>query len=178
MPLNAIYCELVILKRGFALKIDNAAKWMVVVAIAAGGVYATNLLILLWAAWPVWWISKHFFNDDKQLIIPALSVNAAHALLFILSGVLAGSFIVIALDLLVYAIGLLWLIKKPSGGPLYFLGIYQIALLIANGIVFIDTPTWNVAHKILLAHLIWRALALFLLVNLFFKIREKPFQNA
>lgn len=159
------------------MKIHNAARWTVVVAIAAVGTYATNLLILLFAAGVVWWISGNLLNDEKKLIIPVLSVNTAHALLFCLGGVLAGSLMVNAVDLLVYVIGLLWLIRKPSSEPLYFLGAYQIALLVINSIVFIDTPTWNVAHKILLAHLIWRALALFLLIKLFLVIRQKLFQN-
>jgi hypothetical protein len=161
-------------KKKFASKISSAAGWAVV---AMAGMYANNLLILMLLMWGTWWISANLLSNEKKLIIPVLAVNAGHGLLFCISAALTGTLFVNSIDLLVYAIGLIWLVKKPSPGPLYFLGAYQTILLVINGINFAAMADGSVGYKILLATLIWRALALFFIIRLFITLRVKAIQT-
>jgi len=99
--------------------------------------------------------------------VPAFSVNAGHFLWLSLSLFLVHPAPVAAIgpDLVIYAIGLAWLVVKPSSGPLYLLGIYQVVLLGVNGYAFAHATVGSVEHKALLIHLIWRAMALFFMTK-------------
>jgi hypothetical protein len=161
-------------KEGLASKAGSAAGW---VGGAAVGTYSgINLLIPLFATGGVWWVSTRLLRDEKKLIIPALSVNAGHFLWLGLGIALTGALNANVADLLVYAIGLLWLIKMPSTGPLYLLGAYQSLSFTVNAVAFAGAAIGSSDHKALLVHLIWRGIALFLIVKLFLAIRQKVSQ--
>lgn len=161
-------------KRGLASKAGNAAGF--IGGVAVGTYSGINLLIPLFATGVVLWISTKLLTDEKKLVIPALSVNVGHFLWLglgiALTGVLNANFA----DLLVYAIGLLWLIKKPSTGPLYLLGAYQSLSFSVNAVAFAGAAIGSSDHKALLIHLIWRGMALFLIVKLFLALRQKASQ--
>ncbi len=161
-------------KEGLALKARSTAGWILGAAVGTySGIY---LLIPLFATGIVWWACTKLLSDEKRLIIPALSVNAGHFLWLGLGVALTGVLNANSADLLVYAVGLLWLIKKPSVGPLYLLGAYQALSLAVNAVAFADAVVGSSDHKALLVHLIWRALALFLMVKLFLALRQKASQ--
>ena len=138
---------------------------------ALGKYSGINLIIPALTTGGVWWSAKRILGAEKQLIVPALSVNAGHFLWLGLGLVLTGDFSV-AGDLLVYAIGLFWLVKKPRPGPLYLLGAYQAISLVVNSVAFIDAAVGSAAHKALLIHVVWRIWALFLLTKLYLTIRR------
>jgi len=104
------------------------------------------------------------------------SVNAGHCLWLSLGLLLIRPAPVASVgpDLVLYAIGLTWLISKPSSAPLYFLGFYQAVSLAVNGYAFSGAAMGTAAHKALLVHLIWRTMALFLIAKLFLKLRQQP----
>lgn len=151
------------------------------IAGAAIGIYSgINMLIPLFATGAVWWGGSRLLKDEKKVILPAFSVNAGHFLWLTLALVLkgAGAFATLGGDLFIYAIGLVWLLKKPSLGPLYFLGIFQLVSLGINCYSFAEATVGSAPHKALLVHVIWRALALFFVLKLFLILRKKPKTDA
>ena len=147
------------------------------IAGAAIGIYSgINMLIPLFATGAVWWAGSKLLKDEKKVILPAFAVNAGHFLWLALALVLmgAGAFTTVGGDLIVYVIGLAWLLKKPSLGPLYLLGIFQLVSLSINGYSFAEAAVGSAPHKALLVHVIWRALALFFMFKLFLALRKKP----
>jgi len=161
-------------KESLISKALGIISWIVGASI---GIYSgINLLIPLFATGAVWWAGSKLLKDEKRMILPAFSVNAGHFLWLALALVLigAGAFATVGSDLIVYFIGLVWLLKKPSLGPLYLLGIFQLASLGINGYSLAEAAIGSAQHKALLIHVIWRALALFFIVKLFLVLRRKP----
>lgn len=161
-------------KESLMSKALGIGTWIMGTAI---GLYSgINLLIPLFATGAVWWATSKFLKDDKKVIVPAFSVNAGHSLWLSLALLLVGAhaFANVGSDLIVYFVGLVWLLKKPSLGPLYLLGIFQLASLGINGYALTEAAVGSAQHKALLVHVIWRALALFLMLKLFLILKKKP----
>ena len=139
-----------------------------------------NMLIPLFATGAVWWGGSRLLRDEKKVILPAFSINAGHFLWLALALVLAGpdAFAAVGADLVVYVIGLVWLLTKPSLGPLYLLGIFQLVSLGINGYSLAEATIGSAPHKALLVHVIWRSLALFFVLKLFLVLRKKPKTDA
>ena len=155
---------------------EKALGILGVIAGLAIGTYAGfNILIPVVALGIVSWGATKLFQDDKKAIIPAVSVNTAHFLWLVVGLVLSRGAALEALgfDLVVYAIGLTWLLVKPSRGPLYLLGIYQLVSLGVNGYAFAEATFRSAEHKALLVHVLWRAMALFVMFKLFFILKKK-----
>lgn len=156
-------------KNGLGAKALAIAGW---IGGAAVGKYSgISLLIPALATGGIWWSAKRILRAEKQPIVPALSVNTGHFLWLLLGFVITGDPNITG-DLFVYAIGLLWLIKKPLTGPLYLLGGYQAFSLVVNSVAFIDAAVGSAAHKALLVHIVWRVWALVLIVKLHLAIRQ------
>ena len=159
-------------KESLMSKALGIVSWIVGAAI---GIYSgINLLIPAFTTGAVWWAGSKLLKDEKKEILPTLSVNAGHFLWLSLAPVLmgTGALSTVGGDLIVYVIGLAWLLKKPSFGPLYLLGIFQILSLGINGYSFAEAAVGSASHKALLAHVIWRALALFFIFKLFLVLRK------
>lgn len=156
-------------KDGLGAKALAIASW---IGGAAVGKYSSmSLLIPALATGGIWWSTKRILGAEKQLIVPVLSVNAGHFLWLLLGCVLTKD-LSLSGDLVIYAIGLFWLVKKPLAGPLYLLGAYQAFSLVVNSVAFIDAAVGSAAHKALLVHVVWRVWALFLIVKLYLSIRQ------
>ena len=143
---------------------------------AVVGQYAgVNLLIPLFATGLVWWVGTKVFKDEKKEILPTFAFNAGHFLWLVLGAFMLGAsaFASLGLDLAVYAIGLIWLFKKPSFRPLILLGMYQSVSLIVNGYSIAAAPIGSAAHKALLVHIIWRLITLVLIAKLFVTLGRK-----
>ena len=142
---------------------------------AAVGSYAgINLLIPLFAAGAAWWIGTKLLSEDRKAILPALSVQSGHALWLVLALVLLpGMWRSVLPDLVLYFAGILWLIRRPSPGPLYLLGAYQLISLAINVKTILAFPVGSPSHKALLVHIIWRLLALILMTRLFLVLRRQ-----
>jgi hypothetical protein len=144
---------------------------------AAVGSYAgINLLIPLCATGAAWWIGTKLLSEDRKAILPALSVQSGHALWLILAiALLPGMWRSVLPDLVLYLAGIVWLIRRPSPGPLYLLGAYQLFSLAVNVNTIVTFPIGSPSHKALVVHIIWRVLALALMTRLFFVLRRgKP----
>lgn len=147
------------------------------IAGAAIGTYSgINLLIPLFATGAAWWTASKLLRDEKKLILPAFSINAGHFLWLTLALLLmgAGALSTVGGDLIVYVIGLAWLLRKPSLGPLYLLGIFQLVSLGINGYSLAEAAVGSAPHKALLVHVIWRAMALFFMFKLFVALKNAP----
>lgn len=155
-------------------KILGIIGW--IVGAAVGQYSGINLLIPLCTAGLVWWGGSTVLKNERRPLLAAFSVNAGHCLWLTLGLLLIHPAPVAAVgpDLIIYAIGLTWLISKPSTAPLYFLGIYQALSLAVNGHAFLGAAMGSAAHKALLVHLIWRTMALFLIAKLFLTLRLSP----
>ncbi len=144
---------------------------------AAIGLYSGIILLIpLFATGLVFWAGVKIIKGEKKMILPAFSVNAGHFVLLASAMVLLGAraFSAVGADLVAYVVGLAWLFIKPSRGPLYLLGIYQLLSLGVNGYAFAEATIGSAAHKALLVHIIWRALALFLIFRLFIALKKRP----
>lgn len=165
-------------KKGPASKALGVFGWITGAAI---GTYSgINLLIPLFATGSIWWVGARLLKDEQKVILPAFSVNAGHCLWLALGAVLIGSGALSAVggDLIIYAIGLIWLLLKPGIGPLYLLGIFQLLSLGINGYSLTEATIGSAPHKALLIHVIWRALSLFFTLKLFLILKIKANSNA
>jgi hypothetical protein len=151
-----------------------------VVGAVVGQYAGVDLLIPLLATTLVWWGGTKLLKDERKVILPAFAVNAGHFLWLSLSLFMLGAqaFAILGFDLLLYIIGLAWLLKKPSFGPLILLGIYQALSLGVNGYSLAVAAVGSGSHKALLVHVIWRAMALFFVVKLMFTLRRKSVSSA
>jgi hypothetical protein len=165
-------------QKGLGLKVLGIVGG--IVGAAVGQYSGIDLLIPLFATALVWWGGSKLFPEEKKAIVPAFAVNAGHCLWLSLGLVLLGraGIASLGLDVVLYAIGLAWLFKKPSSGPLILLGIYQALSLIYNGYSLAVATFESGDHKALLVHVIWRAMALFFVVKLFVTLRRRPVSNS
>jgi len=144
------------------------------IAGAAIGKYSgIYLLFPLFATAGVRWASTKLLKDDQKIIVSALSVNAGHFLWLALVVALVGDLSLSFVDFALYIVGLVWLVKKPSTGPLYLLAIYLVLSLASTGYSFADAAVGSGLHKALLVYLIWRAMALFLVIKLLMSFRKQ-----
>jgi hypothetical protein len=141
---------------------------------AAVGSYAgINLLIPLCATGAAWWIGTTVLSDDRKAILPALSVQSGHTLWLVLALALPGTWRSVLPDLVLYLAGIVWLIRRPSPGPLYMLGAYQLLSIAINVKTILAFPIGSASHKALLVHISWRLLALDLMTRLFLVPRRR-----
>lgn len=142
---------------------------------AAVGTYSgINLLIPLAGTGLVWWAGKRYLNETKKPILASLSVNAGHFLWLCIGLATLGATGLAQLggDIIIYAVGLLWLFLRPGNGPIYLLGIFQIVAVGLIGSAFAETAVGTAAHKALLVHIIWRILAIVFLARLWLRLRS------
>jgi hypothetical protein len=146
-----------------------------VVGAAVGQYAGVDLLIPLLSMALVWWGGSKLLKDDRKEILPTFAVNAGHFLWLSLGLFLLGAqaFANLGLDLILYTIGLAWLLKKPSFGSLILLGIYQAVSLGVNVYSLALAGVGSGEHKALLVHVIWRAMALFFIAKLMFTLRRE-----
>jgi hypothetical protein len=97
-------------------------------------------------------------------MVPGFAVQVGQLLWFIIGAVATGQYRSVLLDLIILAIGLVWLLARPGLGPVLLLGIYQGISFVINAAVFASTPIGSVEHKALLVHLIFRAAAVVLMI--------------
>ena len=149
-----------------------------VIGLAVGRYSGLNLLIPLLFTGVAWWLATKFLPEHNKLIAPAFAVQCGHAVWMALGLVSLGAINENAFDIVLVAGGLAWLVAKPGAGPLYLLGGYQLVALLINGYLLYDAEVGGAAHKALLVHVAWRVLALFFIVQVFFKVREVSTETA
>lgn len=137
---------------------------------AYSGVY---LMIPLIATAAVFFVAWKLLPKDRQIVLPALSVQAGHLIWIAIGMIMTRAMGANAVDLLWLLIGLIWLAAKPGRGPLWFLSIYQLLLLPLNLYLFAHASVGTTAHKALLVHIVWRVLALALMGMMYMRLRRE-----
>ena len=84
-----------------------------------------------------------------------------------------GVFSPTALDLVVLAVGLTWLLMRPGLGPVVLLGAYQCIVFVINLVAFFGAEVGSQVHRALLVHLIFRVLAVVLMVTGLLDVRRR-----
>jgi hypothetical protein len=140
----------------------------------AVGMYAGfNLLVPLVATALVWLIGKKLFSQPKQLMLPAFCVQAGHLAWFLVGMAVSRQLLSPALiDIVVLSIGLTWLGIRPGRAALYVLTVYQMLSLPYNLLQFSQTEFATAENKILLVHCIWRCLAMFYMVRMYYRMQK------
>ncbi len=138
-----------------------------VVGIAGGllgllvGRYAgLALLIPLGASFGIYAIARKFVKGTREIILPAFSVQAGHLVWFCVGMLATQQFGSNLLDVVVFGIGLTWLIRSPSKRPLLVLNVFQALALVINGVAISEVEWGTAAHRALTVHIIFRAVAI------------------
>lgn len=163
-----------------SVKTTDTRKWTpggiaALVAGAAVGKYAgIHLLIPLAGTVLVLLLAAKFtkLSDEKALLL--FSVQGGQLLWFTTALLLApAQWTLVSLDMLVLAGGLAWLLSGTAKKAIVFLCIYQGISFLANGFDFIDATPGSGAHKALMVHLIWRGIALWLMIDYLWNLGQR-----
>lgn len=142
------------------------------------GVYSgIFLMIPLVATFAIFFAAWKLLPKDKQIVLPALSVQAGHLTWFVIGSFMTRTMGANSLDLLWLLVGLIWLVARPSRGPLWFLSVYQLLSLLLNLYLFAHASVGTTAHKALLVHIVWRILALMLMGGMYMRLRREELGN-
>src|SRR4029079_17853780 len=79
----------------------------------------------------------------------------------------------VAIDLVILAIGLVWLWARPNLGAVILLGLYQLSAGAVNVFALMHAQPGSVTHKALVAHLAMRTAALAFLISGFMKASKE-----
>jgi hypothetical protein len=96
-----------------------------------------------------------------QPLVGALAIQFGHGLWMLVGGIMQpdGMKLVIY-DLILLAIGLVWLMARPGLVPVLLLGIYQLYAIVKNGIAIDVYSFGSVPHKSLVASIALRLAAI------------------
>ncbi len=156
------------------MKLRALGIFAAIVGLAIGLYSGVIVFFPLLGAVIAWWISQKSLPDAKQPIVPALAVQSGHFMWLALGLTLTGQlFTLNSLDLVIYLVGLSWLLMSRRSGPLVLLGIYQAVSILFNAVDFAAAEVGTVTHKALLVHLAFRIAAVAYLVVLFIQYRKR-----
>jgi hypothetical protein len=121
-------------------------------------------LVPLGAALLFGFLAAKVVGPATKPMVPAFAVQAGQLLWFIVGAVTTGQYQAVLPDLIILAIGVVWLLARPGLGAVLLLGIYQGISFAINAAMFASASVGSVEHKALLVHLIFRAAAVVLMV--------------
>jgi hypothetical protein len=129
------------------------------------GVYAgINLLIPLAAAFMCGWIAYKLAKEEAKPMVPAIAIQGGQGLWMLFGFVMLHLVNLNALDLVILAAGLTWLLVRPGVGPVIFLTAYQSIAFVVNLLTFLTATVGSTTHKALLVHLVFRVAAVLSMV--------------
>jgi hypothetical protein len=143
-----------------------------VFGLAVGWYCGINLVLPLGAAFGLGWLLTKIPHSPTTFRL-AWAVQAGHALWMMAGVALTGLWTQVAIDLVVLAVGLVWLWARPNLGAVIFLGLYQLSAGVVNVVALIHAQPGSVMHKALVAHVALRGAALALLVSGFMKASKE-----
>lgn len=139
----------------------------------AVGVYSgVNLVIPAIGTWLSWLAAKKIFGESRKIVLPSFAFQAGHFFWLVVGSLLVGSLASTGLDLIVYILGLGWLLIRPSQAPLIFLCVVQALSLIVNGNSFLAAQFGSLPHKALLVHILWRGASIYFMVKAISELRK------
>ena len=145
------------------------AGW--IIGFAIGHYVGTSLLIPLVGTILFAWLLKTFKRTD---VILSVSVQAGH-----LSWIMAAALIlhefsaVVIFNFAIMGIGLLWLLIRPNLWSVLYLFFWQVFGVWDNGTQFFATVNSASPHKSLVAHLLFRLMAIAALVHEYNKLEKE-----
>lgn len=143
------------------------------VAIALGAYSGLHLFLPLAATALAWWAGAKLLPESRRPVLPAAAVQVGH-LLWLAFGQMVGRGLDRGvIDLVILAIGVVWLVARAGLAPILLLTLYQAWALVTNGGVFIGAEAGTLAHRALLIHLVWRLLALALMWRAYATLRRE-----
>lgn len=155
---------------GWGRKARDIVGWIVGAGV---GVYAgIHLLVPLGFTAATWWGGKKLLGSETRPYLPAIAVQAGHLLWLSMGLLIIGVLDLSAIDVLVLAVGITWLLLKPNLGAIIFLTFYQVVGLAVNGVSFPEQVVGSTLHKALVVHVIWRLMALFLMWQAYLHSRK------
>lgn len=144
--------------------------------LALGKYSGVSLLIPAVLTAAIWWCASKLLKDDNKPMVPTIAVNAGHAAWMLLSLLMLGAsaLALVGPDLVVYVIGLGWLLLRPGRGALYLLFIFQIITVAVNLFMLSEAGLGSPTHKALLVHVVWRCMAMFYMFQLYWHFKKQP----
>jgi hypothetical protein len=98
-------------------------------------------------------------------MLPAIAVQGGQGLWMLFGFIMLHVMNQNALDVVILAAGLSWLLVRPGVAPVILLVTYQILAFAVNLTNFLAASVGSTAHKALLVHLVFRVAAVLLMVN-------------
>lgn len=144
-----------------------------IIGMLAGRYAGINLLIPLAGAAIAFYGLKRLAPAQKSIWFGAISVQVGHAIWFIVGIAITGQFNTV-LDPILLLLGVLWLLAKPGTAPVVVLSLFQLAALTYNAHLFLGTEFGTDPNKALFVHIIFRAMAIGLMVFALYKSRRGP----
>lgn len=126
-----------------------------------------HLVIPLGFAFGIGWLLTKIPHSPTTFRL-AWAVQAGHAF-WMACALFTGHWTQVAINLVVLAVGLVWLWARPNFGAVIFLGLYQLSAGAVNVVALVHAQPGSVMHKALVAHLAIRAATAALLVSGFMK---------
>ena len=145
----------------------------IIVGLIIGRYTGINLLIPLAGAAITFYVLKKFGPPQKAYWFPAISVQTGHAIWFIVGLAILGQLNANILDPAFLLLGSLWLFLKPGTVPVCVLSALQFAALAYNAYIFAGTAFGTSANEALTVHIIFRALAIGLMIFALIVSRHK-----
>jgi hypothetical protein len=134
-----------------------------------GGYLGLYLIIPLALILLCGWIANKTVRSSAKPIVPTIALQAGHALWMGLSALIINQWGLVIGDIVIIAVGLVWLLNQLSINPVIMLTIYQIAVLMVNLNLFFSPEANDEAHRALLATIIIRILAV---ITMFTGLRD------
>jgi len=132
-------------------------------------------------------LAKRFAPKSFTPFLTALGIIAGHGFWMLSSvillaimqqGSLLANFMPVSIDLVIIAVGIAWLLWRPGLGPVIFLGLYEIILLVMNALVLFTSPLGMAHPQALVLHIVLRMLALVMLIVGYCQSRPVPVEEA
>ena len=123
----------------------------------------------------VWAITSRIAEGSTIYVVPAIAEQAGHVIWFLLAFLVLGSDIPQSLwiEELLMTGALLWLFLKPSVMPLVLLTAWQSFALLTNLRPSSMQRSGTAAHKALLVHVVFRTIAICLMITGIMKLRKR-----
>lgn len=114
--------------------------------------FAGGIIVLL--------LAKRFASASVKPFIGALAIQFGHWLWMLVGGIWGPTGMSpVILDLVLIIVGLVWLVARPSLGPIVLLCIYQAFSLVVNIIAIFGQEFGSIVHKALTASIALRLFA-------------------
>ena len=147
-----------------------------VVTALVGGIVAGfngyNLLIPLVAGALLWFVGVKIIAPTDPRYLQGIAVQFGHLTWFLAGSVLLGAWSQSFLDLLLLAVGIIWLWFRPGIWPVLLLAAYQLFAMAINLHDLAAAPYPSPLHSSLSAHVALRVFALYTLGKAYFGSRN------